>query len=263
MTQALVVAHQWAASDGRLAETQLLTKIVLGTFLTTLWVTGWLCGWFCRRWWQEQGPPRLCPRGVRAMVDKVKLGYAGWASWWNTKTPTPQEEWVEAVRRAAETPSDIGDRADTPVRRTSTSTPTEEAREERRTREEPRPIERDWWDFPSPSGRRSRWLASSANQGVLEVMAAAASPILRSRVNPPWTERSPTGGDRWRRCWVESWVWMNGKSRARLSARNSWRSTRHCRGTRRGDKWWRYSNKSKANLYCRWTRKNWQWPHQF
>ena len=142
------------------------------------------------------GTGTTAARGVRAMVDKVKVGYAGWANWWNTKTPTPQEEWVEAARRAAETPSDIGDRADTPVRRTSTSTPMEEAREERRTREEPRHIERDWWDFPSPSGRRSRWLASSANQGVLEVMAAAASPILRSRVNPPWTERSPTGGDR-------------------------------------------------------------------
>ena len=71
----------------------------------------------------------------------------------------------------------------------------EETREEDIPRPSSRSIERDWWDFPSPSGRRTRWLASSTNQGVLEVMAAAASPILRSRVNPPRVERSPARED--------------------------------------------------------------------
>ena len=66
-----------------------------------------------------------------------------------------------------------------------------------------RNIQRDWWDFPSPSGRRSRWLASSSSQreprregnSMLEVMAAAASPVLRARAPPTRGDTTTARGE--------------------------------------------------------------------
>ena len=191
MVTSIVPARKWAAAAEQPQETKMLTWIILAFFLLSLWTTGWLCGWFCRQWWQLRGPTRLCPRGVGAMV---KRSWDGWVSWWNTPMMTPHEEWVRAVREAGETPSDM---VEPEERRTHGDGSTEVDRA--RTPTGARSIQRDWWDFPSPSGRRSRWLASSSSSSeeqrregssMLEVMAAAASPVLRSRNPPSRTEAS-------------------------------------------------------------------------
>ena len=87
MTNHVIPAHGWAAEAEPTQESKFLTKIILATFLAIIWTTGWLCGWFCRQWWQQLGPPRLCPKGgVRALVKQEAKRWWKWVTTQNDTT---------------------------------------------------------------------------------------------------------------------------------------------------------------------------------
>ena len=174
MTNYVIPAHGWAAGAEPTQESKFLTKVILATFLAIIWITGWLCGWFCRQWWQQLGPPRLCPKG--GVWALVKMEVKEWWKWATTPRMTPQEEWIAAAREAAETPSDMVE-----------STPGEgglTSGEEPR-RESSRNIERDWWDFPSPSGRRSRWPRRTEERRKLDAGSDGSSGESGTEIESP------------------------------------------------------------------------------